>query len=703
MPTVAIGDDFLDAFARLPRPQQRKVREFTAKFKANPKSAAINYEKINGVRDDKVRTVRIDEKYRAVILHPEKGEVYVLVWVDNHDEAMAWAMKRLFEVNPSTGSLQVINVTEAAQAAPAAEDAPPGGLFAAFEDDVLLSLGVPAVLLPSVREVQSREGLADLVRHLPAEAAEALNWLANGDPVDEVREVVGTAGKGCVDTTDIARALEHPDSRRRFVTIQSDSDLEAMLDAPLARWRVFLHPSQAKLVKKHFNGPARVLGGAGTGKTVVAMHRACHLASKVFTAPEDRILFTTYTANLAQNVEEMLGTLCPEQSSRIEVIHLHAWAVRFLRSRGETVEVAPQDVVDACWDEAVEGADALDLDVGFYRLEWDQVVQANGILTEGEYLKVPRTGRGRTLSRPQRSRVWKVFERFRQSLERRKVCEWLEVIRRARRVIPEKHVVLPYRAVVVDESQDLHVEEWRLIRALVPPDPNDLFLVGDAHQRIYGRKVVLKDCGVQVQGRSSTLRINYRTTDQVRSWATALLRDGKTDDLDGGRDDLRGYVSLLSGPAPACRNFASLAEEQAFLLDTVRSLLEHRKPEEICIAVRAGKALKEDYQAMLKAHAIETTVLEKNRESEGRGVRLATMHRVKGLEFPVVILAGVNARAVPVRVPSLEGDLTALQEHEERERSLLFVAATRARDQLVVTSHGSPSRFLEPAASAAAK
>src|SRR3954463_14543316 len=112
MPTVAIGDDFLDAFARLPRPQQRKVREFTAKFKANPKSAAINYEKINGVRDDKVRTVRIDEKYRAVILHPEKGEVYVLVWVDNHDEAMDWASNRLFEVNPSTGSLQVINVTE---------------------------------------------------------------------------------------------------------------------------------------------------------------------------------------------------------------------------------------------------------------------------------------------------------------------------------------------------------------------------------------------------------------------------------------------------------------------------------------------------------------------------------------------------------------------------------------------------------------
>src|SRR5215475_7088885 len=134
-PTVAIGSDFLEAFARVPRAQQRKVREFTEKFKANPRSAAINYEKIHGVRDDKVRTVRIDQKYRAVILHPPQGEVYILVWVDNHDEAMDWARKRTFEINPHTGALQVVSVTEAEQASPVPAGTKPGGLFASYADD----------------------------------------------------------------------------------------------------------------------------------------------------------------------------------------------------------------------------------------------------------------------------------------------------------------------------------------------------------------------------------------------------------------------------------------------------------------------------------------------------------------------------------------------------------------------------------------
>jgi hypothetical protein len=268
MPTVAIGADFLDAFARVPRAQQRKVREFTEKFKANPKSAAINYEKIHGVQDDKVRTVRIDQRYRAVVLHPPAGDVYILVWVDNHDEAMDWAKKRTFEVNPQTGALQIVNATEARLSVPAIPG--PTGLFAPFGDDVLTSFGLPAVLVPAVRAVRTEDELAALGRHLPAEAAEALTWLASGIPVEEVRAAVPASATGKVDPVDLARALEHPDTRRRFVEVQSDSDLRAMLDAPLAKWRVFLHPSQEKLVRKTFNGPARVLGGAGTGKTVVA-------------------------------------------------------------------------------------------------------------------------------------------------------------------------------------------------------------------------------------------------------------------------------------------------------------------------------------------------------------------------------------------------------------------------------------------------
>jgi hypothetical protein len=693
MPTVAIGAEFLDAFARVPRAQQKKVREFTEKFKANPKSAAINYEKIHGVKDDKVRTVRIDQKYRAVVLHPDGGEVYVLVWVDNHDEAMDWAKKRTFDVNPNTGALQVVSITEAERAVPVHGKRMSDELFTPFADDVLLSIGLPGLLLPAVRAVRTRDELSALGKHLPAEAAEALAWLADGVPADEVQEAVQASAKVVV-TGDLVKALEHPDTRRRFVAIRSDADLAAMLDAPLAKWRVFLHPSQDKLVKKHFNGPARVLGGAGTGKTVVAMHRARHLAGMLCPNPPDRVLFTTFTANLAQNVEEMLATLAPDAAARVEVVHLHAWAVRFLRDRKVEVEIAGPEATDQCWEEAVLGGDSEAFDVGFLKLEWDHVVQTHGIQTRDEYLKVPRTGRGRTLSRPQRVKVWAVCDRYREALKKRGLCEWLDVIRQARRLIEEKKPALPYRAVVVDEAQDFHPEEWKLIRALVPAGSNDLFLVGDAHQRIYGRKVVLKDCGVSVPGRSSTLKINYRTTEQILAWASAVLTGASADDLDGGVDDGKGYKSLLSGPKPECRHFATAREEQEFLAGRLRVLLKDRPAEEICLVARTAKTLKDDYQSLLKAEGFPHTVLGPGKEAAGKGVRLGTLHRVKGLEFPVMFVAGVNAKVLPMRLTSVEGDPTAKAEHEERERSLLFVAATRARDALVVTSWGAPSPFL---------
>jgi AAA domain/UvrD-like helicase C-terminal domain len=695
MATVALGSDFLDAYARIPRAQQRKVRDFTEKFKANPKSPGINYEKIHDVRDDKVRTVRIDQKYRAVVLHPGQGDVYILAWVDNHDEAMAWARNRVFEINPVTGALQIINVSQAEQVVPPqSEKRKTSGLLSKFDDALLLSFGLPAILLPAVRAVRTPDELLAVNKHLPAECAEALTWLAEGIPPEEIRAAVAQPKKEKVDTGDLAAALAHPDTRRRFVTILSDKDLTAILDAPLEKWRVFLHPSQEKLVAKKFNGPAKVTGGAGTGKTVVAMHRAKHLASKVFPEKTERILFTTFTANLAQNVEQMLSTLCPECMDRLEVLHLHAWAVRFLRSLGLTVEIASHDTIEACWEEAVVEATDPSWDTGFFRLEWEQVVQANGIQTQDEYLRVLRTGRGRTVSRPQRARIWKVFEHYRHALAKRNQQEWLEVIQTARRHLEEKKAKLPYRAVVVDESQDFHNEEWKLIRALVPAGANDLFLVGDAHQRIYGRKVVLSRCGITIQGRSSSLRINYRTTEQIRAWAVAMVEGMAVDDLDGEADEEKGYMSLLSGPKPECHRFASAEEEQEFLGNTLKELIKHRPAEEICLVARTTKIIKDDYQALLKSLGIEHLVLDKSKEGTGGGVRLATMHRVKGLEFPVMILAGMNSKVMPLRIAAVESDPTARKEHEDRERSLLFVAATRARDQLIVTSWGTPSPFL---------
>ncbi len=694
MPTVAIAADFLDAFSRIPRAQQKKVREFTEKFKLDPTSVAINYEKIHAMKDPKVRTVRIDQKYRAIILHPDKGDTHVLVWVDNHDEAMAWAENRSFDINPVTGALQVLSVKEIQELIPAkSSNRRRAGLFDALENAALLSFGIPAILLPAVKAISKKDELPALSKHLPVEAAEALTWLAEGYSPEEVREVVSVSPqREPVDPTDFAKALDHPDSRRRFVTIHSDDELKAMLDAPLEKWRIFLHPTQERLVAKEFKGPAKVIGGAGTGKTVVAMHRARHLARTLCTKTSDRILFTTYTVNLAENLEESLAHLCGDLKDRVEVLNLHAWAARLMRKHGIEFKIATNDEIERCWEEAIEAADCREFDAGFLKQELEQVVQANGIETRADYLKVSRTGRGRTLTRAQRAQVWSILEHYRAGLKNREKTDWLSVIHETRRFIEKKRLAMPYRAVIVDEAQDFHAEEWKLIRLIAPDGPNGLFLVGDAQQRIYGHRISLRQCGINIQGRSSQLYLNYRTTEQIRDWASALLNGMDVDGLDEDAYDTRQYKSLLSGPKPEFLFCKNPSEEKKLLGRRLKELLKSHPPEEICIVTRTKKAITEQYKPMLAELDTPHTVLERNRE--GKGVRLATMHRVKGLEFPIMILAGVNAGVVPPRGVSSDTDPVTRAERESNERSLLFVAATRARDLLLITCAGQPSPFL---------
>lgn len=689
MPNLAICGDFLEALDGLPQAQRKKVRAFTKKFQQNPTLNGLNYEPLHEVKDHRVHSVRIDQSYRAIVVQPKKGDLYLLAWVDHHDEAMAWAKKKRFEVNPTTGALQVVSIAEKQETAPSQDaqfTAP--GLFGSFDDGVLLSFGVPQVLLPSVRAVMNPASLEALVEHLPAEAAEALQFLAAGFAPDEIREALSfpaTAPK--VDTSDFEKALQHPDSRRRFVTNPTPEDLDAMLSAPLATWRVFLHPSQERLVRREFNGPAQVLGGAGTGKTVVAMHRARHLARRIGAGEEGKLLFTTFTVNLARNIQKMLQSLCGEEIEQIEVVHLHAWAANFLREHGVQFTIAEADEQAACWSQAQAQTGIDDWDLNFIRQEWEAVVQANGLETLQEYLRTPRFGRRVKLSRPQRARLWQVFAAYREAMAQRGKWEWEDVSREARRYLEEHHVVLPYRAVVVDEAQDFREEDWRLVRAMVPEGPNDIFLVGDAHQRLYGRKLVLTRLGLNIRGRASRLRINYRTTEQIRDWAVAMLHGLEVDDLDGGTDTQAGYKSLRSGPPPEVRCLATAQEEGAFLLETIEKELQTRQPEEICLVARTS-ALVQSYGSLLETAGIPHVVLTKHSDEGAPGVRVATIHRVKGLEFPCLIVAGANKGVLPLAGQSDE------EGSEAKERCLLYVAVTRARDRLVVTTSGAPSPYL---------
>jgi superfamily I DNA/RNA helicase len=533
---------------------------------------------------------------------------------------------------------------------------------------------------------------------------DGLILLADGKAIEAVIEELERQRPVAIDPTDVAAALDTPESKAEFLVITDDDELEAMLSAPLERWRVFLHPSQRRLVERTWSGAVRVLGGAGTGKTVVAMHRARWLAKQLIASgAPGRVLFTTFTRNLATDIRANLTKICePEQLQRIEVIHLDGWVMNFLKSQGLQVRVFNDEARESCWSMAMDVADtSLGLANRFYQEEWQEVVLAQGCRSRDDYLVARRVGRGTRLNRDQRSRIWPVFDAVRAEFRQRGLWEPEEAKQIAADLLTQPGRAPLYAAVVVDEAQDLDLASFALLRALVgEARANDLFIVGDPHQRIYGKPVVLSRCGIDIRGRSKKLRINYRTTEETRAWATAVLHGVDFDDLDGGSDQTSDYRSLLHGDAPLVQGFADPAEEQRFLVTTLRQLRDEQQSlASTCVTARTNKAV-EKLEGWLKAEGFATRVInaDESDDPSDPALRLATMHRVKGLEFDQVFLPGLDASQMPLqfelnnRPDPLSKDL-----FEQQERSLLHVAATRAKKRVVVSFSGKASPFLRPA------
>ena len=704
---VAISSDFMNAFAVIPKKMQGKVLEFIVKFRNNPMSSSINYEKIAQFKDSTLRSVRIDQTYRGIVKKPDTGNVYMLLWVDHHDKAYDWAKNKKCNINPETGSLQVYDVDDSQLAATEKDILPSEKyqkyLFASVHDRHLLKLGVPKELLSLVRNIVSEEQLDQVVDQLPTEVNEALTALAAGYTLDEVyREFDKTIDEETqVDAEDYEAALENPDTKRRFFVVEDDLILQEILEAPLEKWRVFLHPSQRSLVERDWNGPVRVLGGAGTGKTVVAIHRAKWLIENVFKDEHDKILFTTFTRNLAADIKENLSKICSDKlMRRIEVVNLDRWVSGFLRKNEYTYDIDYGKRIKALWEKALTLAPSeVGLDDSFYREEWERVIQPLTISSFAEYLSASRVGRGVRLSRQNRKSIWPVFEEYRVLLNENNLREFDDAMRDACALIRNKGDVLPYKAVIIDEAQDMSAQAFRLIRQMIPAEEhkNDLFIVGDAHQRIYRHKVVLGRCGINIRGRGRRLKVNYRTTEENRCWAVNLLEGVSFDDLDGGLDDQKGYKSLIHGIVPRVEHTASFQSEIDFIIQYLDQIeQEGGSISEICLVARTHDLLKQ-YEGALKVKGKETYFVRRSEAEDRRkgGIRLATMHRVKGLEFDRVIIAGVNDRIVP-----LEGEWTKTndsviqRESETHERALLYVAATRAKKEVIVTSFGEPSNFL---------
>ena len=683
MARLMVHRNILKNFHKLPSKVQKRVSELIEEFQHDPQSPAIGLHPLPGTMlDSKVRGVKkLPDGYRAIVIAPEQGDTYLLVHIDAHDKAYDWAKNKRFEVHGMTGVFQVFDADEIHSVAQetAAPSAEPDYPLCHLTDDELFTAGVPKPLIPAVKSIRSDAGLEALSDYLPPDCRDVLFGLAAGMTLEQsVNEMLGAAPAPAEvvpeSPGDFSKIQETPNFD--LVLIGGQEEFKKILEGPLEEWRIFLHPYQRKLVTWKTKGAMNMTGAAGTGKTVALIHRAVHLAKNV--ADESQgILVTTFTTNLSVTIKHHIQRLAPDAANRIEVTNLHALARTICSRAGWKGRIAEDDERAQIWDEVwLSYSEELPLPKDELRREYDLVIEPNGIDTEEAYLSTVRSGRPR-ISRQQRRAAWPVFRAFQRGLKKRSLLTFEGAIHEARLAV-EQGNFKRYAHVLVDEVQDFSLEALRLIRAISPIDdamPDPLCTVGDGHQRIYRNKIPMSRAGIDIRGRSRRLKINYRTSEQIRKFGQGILKGLEIDDLDGGVITTVGDHSVFKGPEPMVEKCKDEKAEADAVVAWVQMLMSDcgLATHEICIT-----PYKPLIRTALSSAGIATKELKPREEdpgSEEAGVRMGTMKRIKGLEF----------RAIAMACADPTDPINNLDEADIRDRCERYVAATRARECLLVT------------------
>lgn len=684
-----IADTFTDSLARLTGEEQKAVKTTAFDLQLNPANPGFSFHKLDKAKDKNFWSVRVTSDIRLIV-HKTQGSL-LLCYVDHHDKAYDWAERRRLETHPKTGAAQLVEIRETVQeiVVPKYIESPKPlpvpakkSLFAKIPDEDLLSYGVPAEWINDVRQA-TEESLLALADHLPSEAAEALLELATGGK-PRIPQAVPTA----------ASPFDHPDAQRRFRVMSNVEELERALEFPWDKWTVFLHPEQRQWVERDYTGPARISGSAGTGKTIVALHRAAFLAR---TNPDARVLLATFSDTLAHALHMKLRRLVgnePRLAERIDVHSLNALGLRLYKSLCGPVKLAGRNDVRELLREASKTVSGHKFSFCFLLSEWEQVVDAWQLVSWEAYRDVARLGRKTRLSEAQRTILWSIFEKALCGLKARGVMTQAAVFTAVAAAMA-KSKNPPFDFAVVDEAQDLSISHLRFFAALGAGRPNALFFAGDLGQRIFQQPFSWKALGVDIRGRSRTLRVNYRTSHQIRMQADRLLGP-EVSDADGNMDDRRDTVSVFNGPPPLIQVLKSEKEE----IKAVSAWLsEHLKtgvsPHEFGVFVRSEAELPRA-RAAVEAAGIPFKILDKHVETTSGYASISTMHLAKGLEFRAVAVMACDDEIIPLQERiEIVGDDSDLQEVYDTERHLLYVACTRARDYLLVTSVEPASEFLD--------
>ena len=688
-----VHDKCFEQIIDLPKAIQKKVLEFQKKFRDNSKSEAIHLEPISTFKDPTLRTARIDQKYRAIIKVPQSGDSYYMLWVDNHDEAMDWARNKVFLWNENTQTAQIFTAPEEEMVKPVTASIKKQNLFVDFTDDSLLAIGVPLQSMNLVRSIRDLDELGQAEKFLPADAFENLFYISEGANIELlIAEIVEGKSK----SANVEEQINSINNQRNFV--QVDDELMAeIINGDLSKWQIFLHPSQRKLVESNFKGSVKVTGGAGTGKTVVALHRLKHL-SNLPDNDKRKTVFTTFTNALTVNLTTLAKKLSIDES-KAQIINIDALVreiakeAKLIGKETRIMDTPNSKKSEEVWDEVLE-QNLTEFDTAFLVTEYQSVILFNDIQSLDSYLKVSRIGRGKPISRKQKMDCWKLIELYNAKKKTNSYIDRAELYNIVS-TYNKSQKVKQFKYVIADEVQDLSNIELRFLRSLVEEKENDIFLVGDPYQRIYARKINFSAAGISVRGtRSKQLRINYRTSEEIKRLALSAVKGINYDDFDGEAEKLNGYLSLFHGEQPTYQIFKTKNEELDALVTQINALKHSNYGlEDVAIGCRTKDAVKE-----VKNHLHKLKIPYKDISSsseDGKGVVLSTFHSLKGLEFKAVLLADVNNRTSPLYFAKYD-EMEAIEkvDYLNSERSLIYVAITRAISVLKVFGTGVKSELI---------
>ncbi|NBC31119.1 MAG: UvrD-helicase domain-containing protein [Alphaproteobacteria bacterium] len=680
-----IANTFTDSLARLTGQEQKAVKTTAFDLQLDPAGPGMQFHRLDRAKDANFWSVRVSRDIR-IIVHRTAASL-MLCYVDHHDDAYRWAERRRIDTHPKTGAAQLIEVRERVEALPVAADVPQEAflppLFLSLTDAELLDVGVPPDWLPAVRKA-SADTVLDVAEHLPEEAAEALlDYAVNG----QLQRPAAASAPPAADP------FAHPDAQRRFRVLTNVEELERALDYPWEKWTVFLHPAQRAHVERDYGGPARISGSAGTGKTIVALHRAVHLARRHADA---RILLTTFSATLANALKTKLSRLAgnePGVMERIAVSPVLGLGQSMYTERYGPPKIASPEVIRTLLDEAAAATVGHRFSAAFLFSEWSDIVDAWQIRSWEAYRDVPRLGRKTRIGGRQRELLWSIFAQVRAGLDEAGLLTWADILARLTADL-EQGGARPFDFAVVDEAQDMGVAVMRFLGALGSHRPDGLFFAGDLGQRIFQTPFSWKALGIDIRGRSHTLRINYRTSHQIRTEADRLLPFSLAD-VDGIEESRKGTVSVFNGPPPVVLLCDHAGAEQAAVRDWIAGLLgEGFLPHEIGVFVRSEAELERARNAA-EGSGAPYLVLGGDVETTPGSVSVSTMHLAKGLEFRAVAVMACDEEVLPLeeRIESIS-DESDLEDVYNTERHLLYVACTRARDRLLVTGVDPGSEFL---------